>query len=41
LKIVDENKYAQDEWIILARKGGTGDLDRKLEWLFDTPSMPH
>jgi hypothetical protein len=39
LKIVDENKYAPDEWITLVRKGGTGDLDRKLEWLFDTPSM--
>jgi hypothetical protein len=30
LKIVVENKYAPDEWITLARKGGTGDLDRKL-----------
>ena len=39
LEEVDENKYAPDEWITLARKGGTGDLDRKLQWLFDTPSL--
>jgi hypothetical protein len=39
LKEVDESKFAPDEWITLARKGGTSDLDRKLQWLFDTPSL--
>jgi hypothetical protein len=39
LKVVDENKYAPDEWVTLARKSGTAELNRKLQWLFETPSM--
>lgn len=39
LKEVDENKYAPEEWMTLARKGGTTDLDRKLQWLFEMPSL--
>lgn len=30
LKVVDENKYAPDEWVTLARKSGTAELNRKL-----------
>jgi hypothetical protein len=39
LEEVDETKYAPEEWITLARKGGKEELDRKLQWLFETPSL--
>ena len=39
LKIAEEKKYAPAEWITLTRKGGTSDLDRKLQWLFENPSI--
>ncbi|HMF06902.1 MAG TPA: hypothetical protein VKE72_07810 [Methylocella sp.] len=39
LEEVDEKKYAPEEWLTIARKGGTTDLDRKLQWLFEMPSL--
>ena len=38
-RIVDADRYAPDEWTTLAREGGASDLDRKLQWLFETPSL--
>jgi hypothetical protein len=39
LKEVDEKNYAPDEWVTLARAGGASDFDRKLQWLFENPSI--
>ncbi|MGH6796663.1 MAG: hypothetical protein ACREDH_16040 [Methylocella sp.] len=39
LKEVDESNYASDEWVTLACANGTSDLDRKLQWLFEMPSL--
>ncbi len=36
--IVDESIYAPDD-ITVARLSGESDLDRKLQWLFETPSV--
>lgn len=36
--IVDESIYGPDD-ITLARMGGESDLDRRLQWLFETPSI--
>ncbi|HWX13535.1 MAG TPA: hypothetical protein VNY06_01430, partial [Methylocella sp.] len=27
------------EWVTIARKGGTSELERKVQWLFENPSM--
>jgi hypothetical protein len=39
LNEADESEYTPDEWITIARKGGTADLDHKMQWLFETPSL--
>ncbi len=31
--------HASEEYVPLARSGGTSDLDRRLQWLFDRPSL--
>lgn len=36
--IVDERLYASKD-VTLASKGGSGELDRKLQWLFETPTL--
>jgi hypothetical protein len=36
--IVDESIYGPDD-VALARLGGESDLDRKLQWLFEMPSI--
>ncbi len=36
--IVDESRYSPDD-VALARLGGESDLDRKPQWLFETPSI--
>jgi hypothetical protein len=39
LKVVDQSAYSPDEWTTLARAGGMSDLEQKVQWLFDKPSL--
>lgn len=38
-RIVDADQYDPQEWITLASKGGASELDRRLQWLFETPAL--
>jgi hypothetical protein len=38
-RVVQAESYAPDEWITLAKAGGVSVLDRKLQWLFETPLL--
>src|SRR5271157_2468273 len=39
LKEVDQDTYASNEWLTIARKGGTSEFERKIQWLFEKPSL--
>jgi hypothetical protein len=39
LKEVSQGAHGSDGWITLARSGGTSELERKVQWLFEKPSM--